>query len=148
MGFRFPAMAGDFSHLNHVQTSSGAHIASYPAGTRDSFLGVKRPGSEADYSPLSSAEVKKCVELHIHSSNTSSRRGALLSTGTTYLTSHGNLSACRGHLLICSNFSSQVAPPHFIPRSFSDIGSEIYGWKFVYLLYTLQRKYQATELIK
>jgi len=29
-------------------------------------LGVKRPGSEADHSPPSSAEVKECVELYLH----------------------------------------------------------------------------------
>jgi hypothetical protein len=39
-------------------------------------LGVKRPGREADYSPPSSAEVKECVELYLHSPNTSSWRGA------------------------------------------------------------------------
>jgi hypothetical protein len=39
-------------------------------------LGVKRPGREADHSPPSSAEVKECVELYLHSSNTSSWRGA------------------------------------------------------------------------
>jgi hypothetical protein len=33
-------------------------------------LGVKRPGSEADHSPPSSPEVKECVELYLHSSNT------------------------------------------------------------------------------
>jgi hypothetical protein len=30
-------------------------------------LGVKRPGSEADYSSPSSAEVKECAELYLHS---------------------------------------------------------------------------------
>jgi hypothetical protein len=30
-------------------------------------LGVKRPGHEADLSPPSSAEVKECVELYLHS---------------------------------------------------------------------------------
>jgi hypothetical protein len=30
-------------------------------------LGVKRPGYEADHSPPSSAEVKKGVELYLHS---------------------------------------------------------------------------------
>jgi hypothetical protein len=30
-------------------------------------LGVKRPGREADHSPPSSAEVKECVELYLHS---------------------------------------------------------------------------------
>jgi hypothetical protein len=41
-------------------------------------LGVKRPGREADHSPPSSAEVKECVELHLHSPNTRSWRGAPL----------------------------------------------------------------------
>jgi hypothetical protein len=41
-------------------------------------LGVKRPGREASHSPLSSAEVKECVELYLHSPNTPSRRGARL----------------------------------------------------------------------
>jgi hypothetical protein len=40
-------------------------------------LGVKRPGREADHSPPSSAEVKECVELYLHSPNTPSLRGAL-----------------------------------------------------------------------
>jgi hypothetical protein len=31
-------------------------------------LGVKRPGRETDYSHPSSAEVKECVELYLHSS--------------------------------------------------------------------------------
>jgi hypothetical protein len=30
-------------------------------------LGVKRPGREADHSPPSSAEIKECVELYLHS---------------------------------------------------------------------------------
>jgi hypothetical protein len=29
-------------------------------------LGVKRPGSEADHSPPSSAEIKECVEVYLH----------------------------------------------------------------------------------
>jgi hypothetical protein len=33
-------------------------------------LDVKRAGREADHSPPSSAEVKECVELYLHSSNT------------------------------------------------------------------------------
>jgi hypothetical protein len=39
-------------------------------------LEVKRPGSKANHSPPSSAEVKECVELYLHSSNTPSWRGA------------------------------------------------------------------------
>jgi hypothetical protein len=41
-------------------------------------LGVKRLGREADRSAPSSAEVKECVELYLHSSNTPSWRGAQL----------------------------------------------------------------------
>jgi hypothetical protein len=41
-----------FSLLHIVQTSSGAHPASYPTGTGGPFPGVKRPGREADHSPL------------------------------------------------------------------------------------------------
>jgi len=33
-------------------------------------LGLKRPGREADQSPTSSAEVKECVELYLHSFST------------------------------------------------------------------------------
>jgi hypothetical protein len=41
-------------------------------------LGVKRPGREADHSPSSSAEVKECVELYLHSPNMLSWHGAEL----------------------------------------------------------------------
>jgi hypothetical protein len=43
IGVRFPAWAGNFSLRHRVQTSSGAHPASHPVGTRASF-----PGSKAD----------------------------------------------------------------------------------------------------
>jgi hypothetical protein len=56
---RFPAGTRNFSlHHRCVQNGSGAHPASYPMDTSGSFLGVKRPGREADQSPPSSAEVK------------------------------------------------------------------------------------------
>jgi hypothetical protein len=38
---RFPAGAGNFSFHHCVQNGSGAHPASYPMGTRGSFLGGK-----------------------------------------------------------------------------------------------------------
>jgi hypothetical protein len=41
-------------------------------------LGVKRSGREADHSPPSSAEVKECVELYLHSPNMSSWTGTNL----------------------------------------------------------------------
>jgi len=49
-----------------VQTSPGAHPASYTMGT-GSFLGIKRPGRGIDHPPLSSAEVKESVELYLYS---------------------------------------------------------------------------------
>jgi hypothetical protein len=39
-------------------------------------LGVKWSGREADHSPSSSAEVKECVEMYLHSPNTPSWHGA------------------------------------------------------------------------
>jgi hypothetical protein len=65
------------------QNGSGAHPASYPMGTRGSFPGIKRPEREADRSPPSSAEVKECVELYLHSRNTLSWRGAPLKNTAT-----------------------------------------------------------------
>jgi hypothetical protein len=49
------------------------------------YLGVKRPGREADHSLPSSAKVKECVELYLHFPNTPSWHGAQLkiNTGTT-----------------------------------------------------------------
>jgi glutamine synthetase len=42
---RFPAGAGNFSLHHRVQNSSGAHQASYPMDTRDSFPGGKAAGA-------------------------------------------------------------------------------------------------------
>jgi hypothetical protein len=50
----------------HVQTGSGAHLASCSMGT-GSFLGVKRPGRGADHPPLPSAEVENELYLYSHS---------------------------------------------------------------------------------
>jgi len=41
-------------------------------------LGVKRQGREADLSLPTSAEVKECVELYLHSANTPSLRDTQL----------------------------------------------------------------------
>jgi hypothetical protein len=76
--FGFPAGAGNFSLHHRVQNGSGAHLASYPMGTRGSFPGVKRSGREADHSPLFSAEVKEWVQLYLRSPNSPSWRGAQL----------------------------------------------------------------------
>jgi hypothetical protein len=58
VGYRVP-VGSWISVLQVVQTTSGVHPASYPVGTGDSSQGVKRPWSEADHSPPTSAEVKK-----------------------------------------------------------------------------------------
>jgi hypothetical protein len=59
-GVRFPADTEGFSSSVSVQTSSGAHPASYPMSTRGPFLDVNygRGMMFADHSPSSSAEVK------------------------------------------------------------------------------------------
>jgi hypothetical protein len=58
IGGRSPAEAKDFTTFLCVQTGSGAHPASCPMGTGDTFPGGKaRPGREADHSPPCSAEV-------------------------------------------------------------------------------------------
>jgi hypothetical protein len=42
---QFPAGTGNFSLHHRVQNGSGAHLASYPMGTRDSFPGSKAAGA-------------------------------------------------------------------------------------------------------
>jgi hypothetical protein len=55
---RILAGNGNFSLRHRVQTGFGAHPASYSVSASGSFLGVQRPGYEADHSYPSSAEVK------------------------------------------------------------------------------------------
>jgi hypothetical protein len=56
----------DFSSSLFVQTGSEAHPASCTMGTWSPFPGAKaRPGSDADHSPPSSAEVENEQELYI-----------------------------------------------------------------------------------
>jgi len=50
--------SGIFSLCHHIQTGFGAHPASCPMDTGDSFPGVKWLGCEADHTPSLSAEVK------------------------------------------------------------------------------------------
>jgi hypothetical protein len=42
-----------------IQTGYVVHLASYPMGKGTFSPGVKRPGREVDYSPPTSAEIKK-----------------------------------------------------------------------------------------
>jgi hypothetical protein len=62
--------AQEFSLLYVVQTGSGVHPASYLS------RGVKLPRSGGDHSHPTSAEVKKNVDLYIHSPHTPSWRSA------------------------------------------------------------------------
>jgi hypothetical protein len=58
IGVRSSAGAKDFSSNLCIQTGSEAHPASFTVSTGGPFPGVKsRPGSDADHSPPSSAEV-------------------------------------------------------------------------------------------
>jgi len=52
----------------HIQTSPGAHSASYTMGTR-SFSGVKQSGHCIDHPPPPSAKVKERVELYLYSTS-------------------------------------------------------------------------------
>jgi hypothetical protein len=77
-GIQVPAGAGNFSLTTVSRPALGSTQPpiQWVAGTL--FLGVKRPGREADHSSLSSVEVKECVELYHHSPSTPSWRGAQL----------------------------------------------------------------------
>jgi hypothetical protein len=57
-GVRIPAGTENLTLHHLVQTGSGAHLASYPMGTRGFCPEVKRPGREADHSLPSTAEVR------------------------------------------------------------------------------------------
>jgi len=63
--------------LHHrVQNGSGAHPASNRMGTRGSFPGDKAARAWSWPLTTTSAEVKECVELYLHSFNTPPWRGA------------------------------------------------------------------------
>jgi hypothetical protein len=82
-------------------------------------LGVKRSGREADDSPPSSAEVKKYVELYLHSPSTPSLRGDPLRkkhryTFTFYvccrLVPQKRMSG-RGQISTCSVYMNETSCP-------------------------------------
>jgi hypothetical protein len=80
---QLPGRAGNFSLHHRVQNGSGVHQASYRMGIRGSFPDVKRPGREADHLPPSSVQVKRWVELYLHSPILLHGVVLSLSTGTT-----------------------------------------------------------------
>jgi hypothetical protein len=73
---RFPAEAGNFFFTTVSRTALGPTQPPIQCVLWALSLGVKRPGREGDHSPPSSAEVKECVEIYLHSTNTSSWHGA------------------------------------------------------------------------
>jgi hypothetical protein len=75
---QFLVSAGNFSLHYCIQNGSGAHPASYPMGTRDSFPGDKAARAWSWPLTPSNAKVKEWVGLYLHSPNTPSWRGAQL----------------------------------------------------------------------
>jgi hypothetical protein len=67
IGARFPVRLGIFLFDTVSRPAMGPtqHPMRWVPGALS--LGIKRPEHEAEYAPPSSAEVKECVELHLHS---------------------------------------------------------------------------------
>jgi hypothetical protein len=81
-GIRVPAEAGNFSPYHRSRQVLGPTQTPVQWAPGNVSLRTGWPGREADHSPPSSAEVKECVGLCLHSPNASSWRGACLGTGT------------------------------------------------------------------
>jgi hypothetical protein len=75
---RFPSGAGNFSLHHRVQNGSGALPTSYPMGTRGSLPGGNAAGAWSWPLTFIYCRGQDCVELYLHSPNTSSLRGAQL----------------------------------------------------------------------
>jgi hypothetical protein len=71
-GVRIPAGVGIFLFTTVSIPALGSIHPRIQWVLESLSLGIKRPGREADHSPPSSAEVKECVELYLHSPNTCS----------------------------------------------------------------------------
>jgi hypothetical protein len=71
-----PGRGRKFSLHHHcVQIDSEAHPASYLMGTRGSFPGDKWAGARSWPLTFIQCQGYECVELYLHSLNTSSRHG-------------------------------------------------------------------------
>jgi hypothetical protein len=64
---QFLAGAGNFFLHHSIQNGSGTTQPPIQWVQGALSLGIERPGREANHSPTSSAEVKECVELYLHS---------------------------------------------------------------------------------
>jgi hypothetical protein len=67
LGFDFLGGLGIFLFTTAFRTALGPTQPPIQWVLGALSLGVKRPEREADHSPPSSAEVKECVELYLHS---------------------------------------------------------------------------------
>jgi hypothetical protein len=76
LGFDSRRGLGIFLFITASKTAMGATQPPIQRVLVALSVRVKRPGREADHSPPSSAEVKACVELYLHSPSTLSWRGA------------------------------------------------------------------------
>jgi hypothetical protein len=94
LGFNSQQGLGIFLFTTASRTALGPTQPPIQWVPRALSLGVKQPGSDANLSPPSSAEVKECMELYLHSPNTPSRCGSQLknSPGTTLPFLYKNLS--------------------------------------------------------
>jgi len=94
----------------YVQTSPGAHPASYVVGA-GSLPGVKRPGRGVDHPPPFSAEVKERVELYLFFPSGPSWpfiEGTLPFTLFRFLLRVKHFPRIRGGLILCFNPHSQM----------------------------------------
>jgi hypothetical protein len=79
IGSSSPGTSWEFLSQYHVQTSSEAHPASYPMGTRGSFRRGKAFGAWSwPFTSISCRVQRMRVELYLYSPNMPSWRGALL----------------------------------------------------------------------
>jgi hypothetical protein len=72
LGFDFQGGLGIFLFITVSRTALGPTQPPIQWVPGAHSLGVKWPGHEADHLPQTSAEVKECVDLYLHSTNTPS----------------------------------------------------------------------------
>jgi hypothetical protein len=75
-GVRVPVGVGNYLLTTASRTALGPTHLPIRWVPGALFLGLKRPGREADHSPPYIAKFKERVELHLHSANTPTWRGA------------------------------------------------------------------------
>jgi hypothetical protein len=87
-------------------------------------LGVRRPGREADHSTPSSAEVKECVELYLHSPNTPAWRGAQLKDRHNFTFTQALWTAETRGVLVRTPSTKPISPSVYIMLAAAQITSK------------------------